>query len=184
MEKRIESLILVFDTAGVKNSKSEPKRDSLWQKTQFANLIRYAPSGTYYARVRVKGKLIKRSLETTSITVAKMKLGDMVKEEREKAERLGGRATEKLTFGDVLALYRQNGFRPLIPKKKKDMVRLKPKSARLLRGTRKGAAKVLAGTGPRKAAPREHHSRCPVRWGFALNIGQAEFARGALPSNA
>jgi len=35
-----------------------------WQKTPFANLIRYVPSGTYYARLRVKGKLIRKSLKT------------------------------------------------------------------------------------------------------------------------
>jgi hypothetical protein len=30
-----------------------------WQKTSYANLIRYVPSGIYYARLRVKGKLIR-----------------------------------------------------------------------------------------------------------------------------
>jgi hypothetical protein len=33
-----------------------------WQKTQFANLIRYIPSKTYFARVRMSGKLIRKSL--------------------------------------------------------------------------------------------------------------------------
>lgn len=37
------------------------KSDKDWQKTQYSNLIRYVPSGTYYARLRVKGKLIRRS---------------------------------------------------------------------------------------------------------------------------
>ena len=40
-----------------------PAKD--WQKTQFANLIRYVPPGTYYARLRVAGKLIRKSLTTT-----------------------------------------------------------------------------------------------------------------------
>jgi len=30
-----------------------------WQKTQYANLIRYAPSVTYFARLRVNGNLIR-----------------------------------------------------------------------------------------------------------------------------
>ena len=35
-----------------------------WQKTPCANLVRYVPSGIYYARLRVKGKLIRKSLKT------------------------------------------------------------------------------------------------------------------------
>jgi hypothetical protein len=27
----------------------------LWQKTSYANLIRYTPSGVYYCRIRVRG---------------------------------------------------------------------------------------------------------------------------------
>ena len=34
---------------------ANPRKD--WQKTPFANLIRYVASGTYYARFCVKGKL-------------------------------------------------------------------------------------------------------------------------------
>ena len=83
------------------------------------DLIRYKPSGTYYARLRVKGKLLRKSLETTSVTVAKMKLGDFEKEERQKAERTNGREVEKMTFGDALDLLRKNGFRPLIARNKK-----------------------------------------------------------------
>jgi len=51
-----------------------------WQKTAYANLIRYVPSGSYYARLRVKGKLIRRSLNTDLISVAKLRLGDFEKE--------------------------------------------------------------------------------------------------------
>lgn len=55
------------------------KRGSPRRKTSHANLIRYKPSGTYYAHVRVKGKLLRKSLETTSVTVAQMKLADFQK---------------------------------------------------------------------------------------------------------
>jgi hypothetical protein len=37
---------------------------SEWQKTQYSNLIRYVPSGTYFARLRVNGNLIRKSLKT------------------------------------------------------------------------------------------------------------------------
>jgi len=35
--------------------------ESGWQTTPHTNLIRYEPSGTYFARFRVKGKLFRRS---------------------------------------------------------------------------------------------------------------------------
>jgi hypothetical protein len=60
-------------------SKSQPIPDgeskSPWQKTNFANLVRYVPSGTYFARIRVKGKLHLHSLKTKTLSVAKLKLG-------------------------------------------------------------------------------------------------------------
>ena len=48
----------------------------LWTKTSFTNLIRYGPSGVYFARVRVQGKLIRRSLNTSVLSVAKLRLSD------------------------------------------------------------------------------------------------------------
>ena len=68
-----------------------------WQATQFANLIRYVPSRTYFARLRVGGKLIRRSLKTKVLSVAKLKVADLEKQEREKLEGrerlVGGKAT-------------------------------------------------------------------------------------------
>jgi hypothetical protein len=49
-------------------------------------LVRYIPSGTYFARIRIGGKLIRQSLETKVLSVAKLKLADLEKEEREKRE--------------------------------------------------------------------------------------------------
>jgi hypothetical protein len=61
-------------------------RESPWQKTPDANLIRYAPSGKYFARIRVGGKLIRQSLKTKVLTIAKLKLADLEKPERSKLE--------------------------------------------------------------------------------------------------
>jgi len=47
-----------------------------WKSTQYANLIRYVPSGTYYARLRIKGKLVRKSLKTDLVSVAKLRLAD------------------------------------------------------------------------------------------------------------
>ncbi len=84
----------------------EPDADPLWQKTSFANLMRYVPSGKYFARVRVAGKLIRRSLKTTVLSVAKLKLADFEKGERAKAEANGRVVDGKATVADLIAEYK------------------------------------------------------------------------------
>ena len=76
------------------------EKDSVWQKTPYVNLLRYKPSQVYFARFRVKGKLIRRSLKTNSITVAKMRLADLEKGEQQKAQSASAVAGGKMTFGD------------------------------------------------------------------------------------
>ena len=71
------NLILQSNTGCVKESKTESK--SVWQPTPVPNLVRYIPSGILFARVRVKGKLIRRSLKTKTFTVGKLRLGDFEK---------------------------------------------------------------------------------------------------------
>jgi hypothetical protein len=58
------------------------KADADWLKTPYPNLIRYRPSGTYFGRVRVNGKLIRRSLETHMLSVAKVRLSDFLQDYR------------------------------------------------------------------------------------------------------
>ncbi|HZM01929.1 MAG TPA: hypothetical protein VFC44_02800 [Candidatus Saccharimonadales bacterium] len=41
-----------------------------------ANLVRHGQSGKYYARIRVRGKLIWKSLKTDRISVAKLRLAE------------------------------------------------------------------------------------------------------------
>ena len=71
---------------------SNAAKQAVWQKTSYANLIRYQPSGKYFARLRVGGKLIRRCLKTTSIAVAKLRLADLEKAERQMAEHASGLA--------------------------------------------------------------------------------------------
>jgi integrase len=47
------------------------------------NLLQYVSNGNYYARTKVKGKLIRRSLETDVWTTAKLRLLDFLKEHRQ-----------------------------------------------------------------------------------------------------
>ena len=89
----------------MKESKTESK--AVWQKTPVSNLVRYGPSGTLFARVRVKGKLIRRSLKTKGLSVAKLRLADLEKAERQMAEHATAFSGGKMTFADALAIYRQ-----------------------------------------------------------------------------
>jgi hypothetical protein len=77
---------------------SETEKESVWQKTPYANLIRYQSFGKYFARLRVRGKLIRRGLKTTSIAVAKLRLSDLEKGERQKAEHQTAVADGNMTF--------------------------------------------------------------------------------------
>ncbi len=72
----------------MKRRKAVPDIARLWQKTQFSNLIRYTPSGTYFARLRVNRKLIRKTLKTATdvLSVAKLRLADSEKLERQSAE--------------------------------------------------------------------------------------------------
>ena len=96
----------MFHTIGMKaNSSDHP--DSPWQKTPVANLVRHVQSSNYYARIRVRGKLIWKSLKTDRISVAKLRLGDFHKEQRQRAAAQNAVARGKMTFGDAVAAHGQ-----------------------------------------------------------------------------
>jgi integrase len=86
---------------------SETEKDSDWQKTPYANLVRYKSSGIYFARMRVRGKLIRRSLKTTQVSVAKLRLADLERQERQRAENQAAVADGTMTFEAALAIYKQ-----------------------------------------------------------------------------
>jgi integrase len=89
------------------NTTQQTEPDSIWQKTPYANLLRYNPSGIYFARIRVQGKLIRRSLKTSSISVAKLRLSDLEKSERQKGEHQNAVSDGKMLFCAALEIYRE-----------------------------------------------------------------------------
>lgn len=91
-----------------------------WQKTNVTNLIRYVPKGTLYARVRVCGKLKRKSLKTTKISVAKLRLADFVKAELRKAGARARIGEGKMVFQDCLDTFvaRLEGNAALKPRSK------------------------------------------------------------------
>lgn len=67
-----------------KQPSTPPKRaSSPWERTRAPNVVRNSASGTYYARFRVSGKLVWRSLDTQAFTTAKTKLPDVIKAEKQ-----------------------------------------------------------------------------------------------------
>lgn len=86
---------------------SSDTTDPRWQKTPVANLVRHIQSGNHYARIRVRGKLIWKSLKTDRISVAKLRLSDFHKEERQRAAVNKSVARGKMTFGDAVTVYQQ-----------------------------------------------------------------------------
>jgi integrase len=89
-------------------AKAEAEKLKLWQKTSYANLIRYVPSGMYFLRIRVRGKLIRKSLKTDVLSVAKLRLSDEEKKYRQVAQRQQAiqRGRGQMNFNDALEIYR------------------------------------------------------------------------------
>jgi hypothetical protein len=65
-ERHIDNMILPSDTVRVDASQSQQTTEtaesqSEWVKTPVANLLRYKPSGIYFVRVRIRGKLFRQT---------------------------------------------------------------------------------------------------------------------------
>jgi integrase len=97
---------------------------NVWQKTRHANLVRYVPSGVYFIRAKVNGKLIRESLKTDTETVAKLKLLDRLSELRNQP---ANKSASKMSFQEAAAVFKQRVLQgiPLGSKKGKT---LKPNS--------------------------------------------------------
>jgi integrase len=76
-----------------------------WQKSPTPNLLRYKPSGMYFARAKVGGKLIRQSLKTDVYSVAVLRLNDLLGRERTRTEGQEKTVRGKMTFGQALALF-------------------------------------------------------------------------------
>ena len=83
---------------------SETEKEPQWQKTSVANLVRNASSGIYYARVRIRGKLIWKSQKTDRMSVVKLRLGDFLNHENHRAEATQATVCGKMTLGDALVI--------------------------------------------------------------------------------
>ena len=88
------------DTLTVSAIITTAKRTQTWEPTKIPNLFRLKETGTYYGRVKPKGRnQIRKSLETTSFAVAREKLRDWLL-----SLNIVKRA-ENGTWGGVIELY-------------------------------------------------------------------------------
>jgi len=91
-----------------------------WESSGTQNLIRYRPSGTYFARFKIGRKPIRISLKTQVRTTAKLRLPDVIQKHRARFE--AGRALQggKLTSLQAVKIYLDgiNGNVSLKPKSK------------------------------------------------------------------
>ena len=85
--------------------KNEEKANSLWQKTKYANLVRNASSGKYFARFRNNGKLIWRALDTDVLSIAAQRLPDKIKEVKDEQELLASGSDPRITFEGAATIY-------------------------------------------------------------------------------
>ena len=112
----LANLILQSDTddmhapnaAPEKGARKAKEPDPNWKGTRTPNLKIYVPSGVYFARLRVKGKLVRQSLETTVRSVAELRLSDLVKEERAMVESGQPRRKGRMKFSDALEMYEES----------------------------------------------------------------------------
>jgi integrase len=88
------------------NSNYKSGKKPTFQKSSVANLYFYAPTGVYYARPRIKGKVKSKCLKTDKLTVAKQRLSDFLREEHRKAESMDNTAAGKLKFGDAAETFK------------------------------------------------------------------------------
>lgn len=67
---------------------TQNETDTTWIKTPYANLRRYASSGVYHSHAKILGKLVRVSLRTKSLSIAKKKLDALLASERKRIGKL------------------------------------------------------------------------------------------------
>ena len=86
-----------------KKSAVRLSKDGKWRSFPRApHLLQYVASGTYFARIKIRGKIIRQSLETTVWTTAQLKLVDFLKDKHTNNTKAG---TLKLFFREAVELF-------------------------------------------------------------------------------
>ena len=87
------------------NNKSRLSKDGKWRSfPRVPNLLQYVSSATYFARVKVEGKIIRQSLESEVWTTAKLRLVDFLKKQQEASVA----ASKFPTFAEAVEAFKQS----------------------------------------------------------------------------
>jgi hypothetical protein len=110
---------MTASTEAPEQSQLLEEKDSPWEVSSVANLVRWKASKVYFARLKVNGKLIRKSLQTKLFSVAKNRLADLVKDERNRAEQGERMVNGKMVFADATKIYLQRldadpGIKPYV----------------------------------------------------------------------
>ena len=74
---------------GSRKREEHLSKDGKWRSfPKVPHLLQYVSSGNYYGKVKINGKMIRQSLQTTVWTTAQLKLNDFLKEHRENRNKL------------------------------------------------------------------------------------------------
>jgi len=76
---------MIPDSATVTARQTQTEAQRRLVRSKYANLVRDSLSGTFFARAKVHGRLVRRSLKTKSVTIARLRLAELLEEERAKA---------------------------------------------------------------------------------------------------
>jgi integrase len=88
-----------------KRTAHRPSKDGKWRSfARVPHLLQYASSGTYFARIKVGGKIIRQSLETDVWSTAQLRLLDFLKA-KQRANQPDEK--QKVSFGEAVGLYRK-----------------------------------------------------------------------------
>jgi hypothetical protein len=70
-------------------------------------IVRFVPSGIYFARAKVGSKLIRTLLKTDRLSVAQLRLGDLMKKERGQLESRAEAGKGRMIFAAALDIYQK-----------------------------------------------------------------------------
>ena len=101
-----------METPHAQQTAETTDHQSDWVKTPVANLLRYKTSATYFARVRIRGKLFRQTFfskpsNTNVMSVAKLRLSDFVKKKGQEMGDDSAVHSGRMTVGDAVTLFRQ-----------------------------------------------------------------------------
>ncbi|MGB1260881.1 MAG: tyrosine-type recombinase/integrase [Akkermansiaceae bacterium] len=76
-----------------------------WESVNSENLVKHAASGTYYLRAKIHGKIVRRSLRTTKLRIAKMKRDDLLMQLRSNPAPVDGKPIDLRALAEMARCY-------------------------------------------------------------------------------